>query len=369
MSDSEKRIDDFTYFSYLQVEKITDAQEPVSDLHGRPAHVEMLYIVVHQVYELWFKEILHELGAVIRDFDQDFINERNIGVAVTRLRRVSEIQNLLLQQISVIETMTPLDFLDFRKYLGTASGFQSYQWRMIENRLGIKESDRIAYGNKAYSEEFSGEILAKIKASEEDPSLIEVVGRWLERTPFLSFEGFDFIEQYERAVAGMHQRERELIQNQKLPKEETDRLLEMIEKGEESYKQLLDKEEHERLVKRGMKRLSHQATLAALFINLYRDEPILHLPFQLIETLIEIDENFARWRSRHAIMVHRMLGRKMGTGHSSGYDYLKRTVEKYRVFTDFYDLSTFLIPRSDIPKLPDTLERGLGFYYSAGSDG
>ncbi len=104
--------------------------------------------------------------------------------------------------------------------------------------------------------------------------------------------------------------------------------------------------------------------LAAIFINLYRDEPILHMPFMLLNHLVEIDELFTEWRYRHALMVHRMIGAKIGTGGSSGHQYLMQTVDKHRVFTDLFNLSTYLIPLSDLPKLPDELIKELGFNYS-----
>ena len=102
----------------------------------------------------------------------------------------------------------------------------------------------------------------------------------------------------------------------------------------------------------GRRRLSHRATRAALFIHLYRDQPILHLPFRFLTLLVDVDELLATWRYRHALMVHRMIGTKIGTGGSSGHRYLLATVERNKVFTDLYDLSTFLISRSALPPLP-----------------
>jgi len=111
----------------------------------------------------------------------------------------------------------------------------------------------------------------------------------------------------------------------------------------------------------GERRLAYPAFLAALMIMLYRDEPILQSPFRLLTALVDIDEGLALWRYRHALMVHRMIGAKIGTGGSSGQDYLRRTIEAHRVFLDFFNLSTYLIPRSLLPRLPAELERALGF--------
>ena len=107
--------------------------------------------------------------------------------------------------------------------------------------------------------------------------------------------------------------------------------------------------------------MSRKATLSALFILIYRDEPILHKPFEVIDALQDLDEAMTQWRSRHAQMVHRMIGTRIGTGGSSGGDYLQKTASQHKIFTDFFNLSTFLIPRSQIPKLPDSLKKKMGF--------
>ena len=113
------------YSDYLQLDKILDAQAPESNNHGQEAHDETLFIIVHQAYELWFKQILFELDSAIELFAGERIDERNIGIIVARFERVNLIHNLLLEQLPILETMTPLDFLDFRDLLVPASGFQS----------------------------------------------------------------------------------------------------------------------------------------------------------------------------------------------------------------------------------------------------
>jgi tryptophan 2,3-dioxygenase len=110
--------------------------------------------------------------------------------------------------------------------------------------------------------------------------------------------------------------------------------------------------------------MNQRAVLAALFIKLYRDQPILHLPYKLLTNLIEIDELWTTWRQRHAIMVQRMLGTRIGTGGSAGADYLKKTTEKNRVFSDLFHLSSYMIPRSELPELPESISRQLGFYFT-----
>lgn len=355
------------YLGYLKIKQLTSCQELESARHGEPAHIEMLYIIVHQAYELWFKEILHELESVIAMFDADNVNEKNMGIAVARLRRITSIQRVLIEQINVLETMTPLEFLDFRNYLGTASGFQSFQFRLIENRMGLKRSQRINYfPGRDYDAEFSETHRRRLIASESEPNLLQVVAAWLERTPFLRFQGFSFVDAYRNAVRDMLEGEREAIcANTGLPPDAKAFALQSVDATEQTIRDFLDAEKHAKLMEDGRRSLSHRAMLAALFIHLYRDEPILQPAFQLLETLIDIDEQFTIWRNRHAVMVHRMLGRKLGTGQSSGYEYLKRTAERYRIFTDLFNIATYLIPRSHIPPLPDDLKRDLGFYWTA----
>jgi tryptophan 2,3-dioxygenase len=240
--------------------------------------------------------------------------------------------------------MTPLDFLEFRDLLYPASGFQSYQFRLVENRLGVRPSHRHLYKpGEAYYANLSPEHQRLVQQSEQEPSLFDVIEAWLERTPFLNFRGFNFLGEYEKAVRHSGQE---------------------LRVAEEELAALLDDEHYERLRKANKRRLSRRAMVAALFISLYRDEPIIHPPFQLLTALIEMDELFTAWRYNHALMVLRMIGTKTGTGGSSGYDYLKGTLEPHRVFSDLLAISTYLIPRSALPPLPDELKKTLAFWYT-----
>ncbi|MEN8261033.1 MAG: tryptophan 2,3-dioxygenase family protein, partial [Pseudomonadota bacterium] len=134
-----------------------------------------------------------------------------------------------------------------------------------------------------------------------------------------------------------------------------------------SFECIYNREVYEQHQRKGRFRLSYPATLSALFINLYRNEPILFLPFTVLTRLIDIDEQLTAWRSSHALMAQRMLGSKIGTGGSSGHEYLRATVSRNRIFVDLFNLATFLIPRSALPALPLALKKFLGFY-AAGSE-
>ncbi len=353
------------YSDYLQLDRLLASQAPKSAEYGKPAHDETLFIIVHQVYELWFKQIIHELSSVIHLFAHDYVDEKNIGVAVARLNRITEIQKLLIDQLRVLETMTPLDFLEFREYLLPASGFQSIQFRLIENLLGMEPEQRLLFNKEAYYAHVSPEHQTVLRASEHHASLFQHVQRWLERTPFLELEGFQFWPTYRATVERMLQNDRAIILNNAFSTEDEKRKqLQEVDKNEESFAALFEEHKHKDLIAKGRRRLSYQATQAALLIHLYRDEPILHQPFRLLTVLVDMDELFTSWRYRHALMVHRMIGNKIGTGGSTGYHYLRATVEKYKIFADLFDLSTFLIPRSKLPELPEEIKKSLGFYYS-----
>jgi tryptophan 2,3-dioxygenase len=356
------------YWDYLQLDRILDAQRPESAKHGAAAHDEMLFIIIHQAFELWFKQILHELGRVLAIMGRDPVDEKEVGSAVLSLGRITEIQRLLIDQLAVLETMTPLDFLDFRDDLVPASGFQSVQFRLIENRLGLRPRHRLKIKGAAYTDVLSPEHGAQVHATEDERSLLDCVNGWLERTPFLSFGEFEFWQAYRRAVEAMLDRDRRVIEgNPNIDDEERQVQLARFADTEASFAALFDRDRWEELRERGERRFSHQAVLAALLINLYRDEPILQLPFRLLTTLIDIDEGFAAWRQRHALMVHRMIGGRIGTGGTSGHEYLSATARKHRVFMDLFDLPTFYIPRSALPELPAHVREQLDFRYSGPS--
>ncbi len=363
---AENKYSSIHYNSYLQVDKITSAQSLRSDEMGIHAHDEMLFIITHQVYELWFKQINFELKSVVHDFSARQINEKNVGIAVSRLNRVIEIMKLLVQQIGVMETMTPLDFLDFRNYLFPASGFQSFQFREMEVMLGLKENRRTTYNNKPYHCVFASDKKDELEELEKGNSLFDLIEDWLERTPFLEFGDFNFVAEYQKAVLNMLDKEKAAILVTDILSDESKQMrLSMLGDTNTYFANIMDEKKHNELIQKGNLNLSYKATLAALFIHLYRDEPILHIPFQLLSKLVEIDDHLTTWRYRHAQMVMRMLGKKVGTGGSSGHEYLATTAAKHHIFADFHNVSTLLIPRSELPVLPDNFRRNLGFYFSA----
>lgn len=348
---------DLNYGDYLKLDQILSAQNPSSS-----AHDEMLFIIVHQAYELWFKQIIHELDSVRDIFNTDCVEEKFLGVVVSRLSRTIEILKLLVAQIQIIETMTPLDFLEFRGYLPGASGFQSKQFRMIENKLGLLPSERLKYGNCPYHSSYSPEDKAEVIQTETEPSLFNLIEKWLERTPFLEFLDFNFIKVFADTFHKINSKDKDYISSvEGLSEGERELRLKWNIQAKEYVETILNQAKYEELRNEGKLRLSHRAFISALFINLYRDRPILFMPFKLLEALVDIDEQLSLWRHRHSLMVLRMIGAKIGTGGSSGHEYLASTIEKHSIFKDLFMISSFYIPRSNLPPLSEKVEHSLGF--------
>ncbi|KAM6440909.1 tryptophan 2,3-dioxygenase isoform 1-T1 [Liasis olivaceus] len=351
------------YGEYLHLDKILNAQELQSENKGNKIHDEHLFIVTHQAYELWFKQILWELDSVRVLFQNGHVrDERNMLKVVTRMQRISIILKLLVEQFSILETMTALDFFDFRDYLSPASGFQSLQFRLLENKIGVPQSLRVPYNRRHYRDNFKGKEYELLLKSEQEPTLLQLVEAWLERTPGLEPEGFNFWGKFEVNVLKGLELESAMVQAKEDSEEKEEQLAE-LKKQKEVLMSLFDEKRHEHLLSKGDRRLSFKAMKGALMIYFYREEPRFQVPFQLLTSLMDIDVLMTKWRYNHVCMVHRMIGSKAGTGGSSGYQYLRSTVsDRYKVFVDLFNLSTYLVPRNWIPKLNPTLHK---FLYTA----
>lgn len=260
-----------SYNSYLKVQDLIGLQECLSDPKH---HDELLFITVHQAYELWFKQILHEIDAAI-----SLMNDDRIGAAAHALRRVVEIEKLLVTQIHILETMTPISFLGFRDELNPASGFQSMQFREIEFASGLK--------NEQLLREFKDDEFAstRLRARFEQPSLADAF------------------------------------------------FVAMSKRGFEAPPIDADLEESERKGRYGKR------TQTALEILTHFEERFEE--FQLAEALLEHDEYFSLWRFHHVKMVERMVGTKRGTGGSEGVGYLRTTLDK-KFFPELWEARTYL---------------------------
>ncbi|MBD66577.1 MAG: tryptophan 2,3-dioxygenase [Halobacteriovoraceae bacterium] len=358
------KYDPIYYGDYLQLDTLLSSQKLKSLEHGKEAHDETLFIITHQAYELWFKQIIHELDSVHKIFNTSNVNPTHLGVVNHRLQRIVQIQRVLNEQIAIIETMTPLDFMEFRDYLVPASGFQSIQFREIELKLGLRQRFRLGIDQKFFNSRLKEEHKEYMIKLEEESTFLELFDAWLSRMPFGQTENFDFWQEYQNSVNKMLEQDRKIIMDNKtLHDKEKEFELKNLEATRNSFAILFDEEKYNALMETGEMRISRKAKLSAIFINLFKDEPIFQIPNRMVESLLDIDEMFSTWRYRHAIMVHRILGTKIGTGGSSGHDYLKRSTENNRVFLDFFNLATFLIPKNFIPALPSEIKKEMGFHF------
>ena len=335
-----------SYSEYLQLDKILHAQLPESSKEGVRADDEMLFIIIHQAYELWFKQILHELEIIRTIFGQPNIsnNAPDIYNTVHRLNRVCRILDIAVSQMAVLETMTPLDFLDFRDLLRPASGFQSVQFKLIEATLGLEYEQR--HGKGYYRSQLTPAEIGRVQATEEKESLLVLINRWLERMPFIKDPKYwsdagaqaeSFWQQYREAY-------RASLSDAEMSNLPTFDCL-FMDAGEYPAE----------------RRLSADANRNALFIMLYRDYPLIHLPYELLSALLEIDELLSLWRHRHIHMVQRTIGKRVGTGGSSGAGYLRAAADSHYVFKELAELTSFLLPRTRLPKLPQKLVDDLSY--------
>lgn len=328
------------YSEYLQLDKILDAQLPESDKEGIKADDEMMFIIIHQTYELWFKQILHELGVIRNIFKQEHIpnNSPDIYNTIHRIKRICSILDIAVQQMTVMETMTPLDFLDFRDLLRPASGFQSIQFKMIEATLGLNYQNR--HGQNYYISQLNEADIKRVKDAEAQESLLVLINRWLERMPFVKDNMWpenSFWKQYRDMYADSLQE----VEKSNLT------TFDMLFMNDKDYPE--------------DRRFSAEANRSALFIMLYRDYPLLHLPFELVSSLLEIDEKLSMWRHRHIHMVQRTIGKRVGTGGSSGSDYLRAAADSHIIYKELAELTSFLVPRNMLPDLPAGVVDGLSY--------
>jgi tryptophan 2,3-dioxygenase len=341
------------YSDYLHLDKILEAQFPESDRLQAPAHDEMLFIIIHQAYELWFKQLLYEADSVVEILKKPALNDNSpeLQTVVHRLGRIVTIMRVLVSQVDIMETMTPMDFLDFRDRLRPASGFQSVQFKLLEATLGLRFQHR--HGQEHYVSQLRPEEVNKVKTGEAGQSLLSLVNAWLERIPFFNepgnWQGFiasvPLNEVHPFWAEYRHLYQTSLADVEKSNLEIFDRIFLGDVQGNDDPE----------------RSLSAAACRAALFIMLYRGYPILQLPFQVLNHLLDIDEQMSTWRYRHMNMVQRMIGTRIGTGGSTGRDYLRSALDKHYIFREVAQLTSFLIERRKLPQLTNAMERRLGF--------
>lgn len=253
-----------TYSNYLKIDELLELQE----LQSKPEeHDEMLFIIIHQTYELWFKQILHEMDK-LRD---DLTSGRTWG-AVKTMKRIITILKTMVAQIDILETMTPLEFESFRGFLDEASGFQSVQFREVEILCGHRSTHIL----KVHEDQ--PQYVERMKSRMAEPTLWECF------CEFLQHKGHDV----------------------EIPERKNENGL-LYDPSKKNQKVVLD---------------------------VMNNDPELAM---LCELLIDFDEGMQEWRYRHVKMVERTIGNKMGTGGSSGVDYLRSTLHQ-RIFPDLWEI-------------------------------
>jgi len=349
-----------SYETYLQVNKLLSCHRPRSIVfNGRMAHDEHLFIIIHQAFELWFQAILFEIDSIReifmrkdpndanKDLDPD---ENSLRVVADRLSRIVTIWNLLTQQITVIETMSPLNFMEFRGLLSPASGFQSLQFRLIENKLGLKHEKRNTCGGQPYTEQFDVNENQLLKKSTDEFTLFFLVERWLSRLPELHAKPTNFLNIYTEAMKSYLGHNRDIALAQTADEESRKRLHEDYENNMKTS--FINESDYNASVQTGNRSFNYMAHQGIILISLYSEETKFYQRFRVLTLLREIDGIIMKWRFVHSGMVQKMIGSKIGTGGSSGYMYLKSTVsDKYKIFQDLFNISTYLLPKEFIPTL------------------
>ncbi|MFQ3343508.1 MAG: tryptophan 2,3-dioxygenase family protein [Candidatus Poseidoniales archaeon] len=334
----------WTYGDYLQLPALLKLQGEERGI----SNDEMHFIIVHQTFELWFKQIIAELTEVRDILNKDNVSELDIPLSVDHLGRTTEIFRLMANQWSVLETLTPQGFLAFRDGLGTASGFESYQMREFEILLGLKNEDRLGgmdpiegFRKAAKNDPGAAIILTRLEELMGQKTLVESLMSWIERTPimgsiFASENDEDNVEDYVNAHLESHKRHGESLYGSS---NSNSKMTERINMGHQGAIDFLKPNGEISRSRAGL-----------LFIESYRELPLLTWPRKLIDAIVELEESIVKWRHSHARMVERIMGRRIGTGGSSGVDYLDAT-SKYRIFKDLWGVRTILIKPQNRPKL------------------
>jgi tryptophan 2,3-dioxygenase len=260
-----------TYGSYLKLDQLLGAQQPVT---RPPHHDEMLFIVMHQVAELWMKLIIHELTAAIAQLVADDVNE-----CLKVLARVKHVQKQLFEQWAVLETLTPAEYLEFRDALGSSSGFQSLQYRLIEFMLGNKNEQML----QVFEHDPAAQ--ARLREALQAPGLYDQFLRYLAR------------------------------KGHAVPAERVER------NWSEPYQR--------------------HAGLLPVFKRIYEQRAAFWSEYHMCEQLVDVEESFQLWRFRHMKTVERIIGHRRGTGGSSGVAFLKKALE-LEFFPELLDVRTVL---------------------------
>jgi tryptophan 2,3-dioxygenase len=352
------------YWDLIKIETLLSLQTGTGEAEAELANDEVMFIVVHQVDELWFKLILREMVSVRNLFARAPVPEQALASAVRGIRRMETIVHQLAGHFGLMETMTTRDYLGFRDKLVGASGFQSAQMREIEILMGLPEAERVPLGHEgsyltALKERDGSEspALARVRRRLADrPSLRDAVLDWIHRTPIQGSTPAHpddaervraFAEAYLRTHRAAVERGLEGARAQSLSAADIDRLAKRAA-GEiaSARAYLLAEDEPE-----SSRARATRIRCALVFIESYRELPLLAWPREVLDGLTSFEQAFVIFRQRHARMVERMIGRRTGTGGSAGVDYLDTTALRYRVFRELWAVRTLLVRAQELPPL------------------
>ncbi|GAB4151880.1 MAG: hypothetical protein Fur0037_20610 [Planctomycetota bacterium] len=361
------------YWDYIRVKELLALQGGLEGDDRALSADELRFIAIHQIDELWFKLAIRELETARDLFARDRVPETALSGAALALERVTKIFRLAAQHFELMETMRTQDYLEFRDKLSPASGFQSAQMREIEILMGLEDRDRIPFGNeKSYLDAL------RAGREQESPALKRVLARlgqrrslrqaldgWLSRAPI---DGStpdapgdpDRVSAFLAAYLEGHERlrDRELrttVQLQALAPEDQERLRRRHDEQLEATRRYLLAED----VGADRRPWVRRIRAAILFIDSYRELPLLSWPARILDAAIEAEQAILIFRQRHARMVERVIGRRIGTGGSDGVEYLDRTALAYRVFSDLWAARTMLLPSDLLPPLSELSFYGL----------
>jgi len=362
-----------SYWDYIRVEDLLHLQSGIDASEQDLCNDEVRFIVIHQVDELWFKLVLRELATARDLFAKPHVPEDALAGAVQSLKRVTICFELAAQHFRLMETMRTQDYLTFRDKLNPASGFQSAQMREIEVLMGLDDEDRIPFGKEgSYLDALKSHDGSPSPAHErvtrriaDTPTLKEAVRTWLHRTPIQgSVPGQagddDAVRAWGEAYYEGHQRlhERALqyaVKAQALAPDDEARLRQRYEGQLRGARRHLDAED----VCDERRAFVRRLRAAILFVDSNRELPLLSWPGAIIDGLIECEQAMLAFRQRHARMVERVIGRRVGTGGSDGVAYLDQTALEYRVFTEIWAGRTLLLPPELCPEVRDPAFYGL----------
>ncbi|MEO0479828.1 MAG: tryptophan 2,3-dioxygenase family protein [Planctomycetota bacterium] len=364
-----------TYWDYLQLDSLLALQGGLERDENELSNDELRFITIHQIDELWMKVALRELESARDLFKRDHVPETALSSAAQGLRRIQIVFELMADHFRLMETMRTRDYLEFRDKLSPASGFQSAQMRELEILMGLEESQRIPFGGeKSHLRALEGPTgdstaLQKVKRRLAEPETLKsAVYRWLSRAPIDgSVPGDDnddevvakYIDRFlDSQRRGQEQRIAEVLEHQALEPSDHERLKARYEQELQGSAAWLRAEDVDDEADR---RLQRRLRAALLFIESNRDLALLSWPGEILDNLVACEQASVIFRQRHARMVERVIGRRVGTGGSAGVDYLDETALRYRVFPEVWQVRGILTRAELDPEISNEDTYGLRF--------